>query len=178
MAYLVLQMVDLVAVFSGTASPEDDGNGDAAKALELAQMVVGLAAGVHYYARSSTMPRQGLRPAPTGACTRPASQIVCACVSREEEEGLPRGHRPRRRGVEEQLSWSRREQREGTSLGEKNPNTVVGGSPIAHVHERNPEFRKKKEGIKVKEYGSKLWLSFLSSLFYIYYLYNMFPLNA
>jgi hypothetical protein len=49
MAYLVLQMVDLVAVFSGIASPEDDGNGDVAKALELAQMVVGLAAGVHYY---------------------------------------------------------------------------------------------------------------------------------
>jgi hypothetical protein len=38
----------------------------------------------------------------------------------------------------------------------KNPNTVVGGSPTAHVRERNPEFRKKKEGIKVKEYGSKL----------------------
>jgi hypothetical protein len=50
MAYLMLQMVDLVAVFSGTASPKDDDNGDAAKALGLAQMVVGLAAGVHYYA--------------------------------------------------------------------------------------------------------------------------------
>jgi hypothetical protein len=50
MAYLVLHMVDLVAVFSGTASPEDDGNGDAAKALGLAEMVVGLAVGVHYYA--------------------------------------------------------------------------------------------------------------------------------
>jgi hypothetical protein len=49
MAYLVLQMVDLVVVFSGTASPKDDGNGDAAKDLGLAQMVVGLAAGVHYY---------------------------------------------------------------------------------------------------------------------------------
>jgi hypothetical protein len=58
--------------------------------------------------------------------------------------------------VEEELSWSRQEQREGTSLGEKNPNTMVGGSPTAHVRERNPEFRKKKEGIKVKEYGSKL----------------------
>jgi hypothetical protein len=33
---------------------------------------------------------------------------------------------------------------------------VVGGSPTAHVRERNPEFRKKKEGIKVKKYGSKL----------------------
>jgi hypothetical protein len=26
-------------------------------------------------------------------------------------------------------------------MGEKNPNTVVGGSPTAHVRERNPEFR-------------------------------------
>jgi hypothetical protein len=50
MAYLVLQMVDLVAVFSGTASLEDDGNGNAAKALGLTQMVVDLTAGVHYYA--------------------------------------------------------------------------------------------------------------------------------
>jgi hypothetical protein len=58
--------------------------------------------------------------------------------------------------VEEELSCSRREQREGTSLGQKNPNTVVGGSPIVHVRERNPEFRKKKEGIKVKEYDNKL----------------------
>jgi hypothetical protein len=50
MANLMLQMVDLVAVFSGTASLEDDSNGDTAKALGLAQMVVGLAAGVHHYA--------------------------------------------------------------------------------------------------------------------------------
>jgi hypothetical protein len=42
-------MVDLVAVFSGTTSPEDDDNGDAAKAFGLVQMVVGLAVGVHYY---------------------------------------------------------------------------------------------------------------------------------
>jgi hypothetical protein len=27
---------------------------------------------------------------------------------------------------------------------------------LTHVRECNPEFRKKKEGIKVKEYGSKL----------------------
>jgi hypothetical protein len=33
MTYLMLQMVDLVVVFSGTAFPEDDGNEDAAKAL-------------------------------------------------------------------------------------------------------------------------------------------------
>jgi hypothetical protein len=33
---------------------------------------------------------------------------------------------------------------------------MVGGSPTAHVRERNPEFRKKKDGIKVKEYESKL----------------------
>jgi hypothetical protein len=47
MAYLVLQMVDLVVVFSGTASLENDDNGDAAKALRLAQMVVGLVAVFH-----------------------------------------------------------------------------------------------------------------------------------
>ncbi|AQK54797.1 hypothetical protein ZEAMMB73_Zm00001d051648 [Zea mays] len=47
MAYLVLQMVDLVVVFSGTTSPENDDNGDAAKALRLTQMVVGLVAVFH-----------------------------------------------------------------------------------------------------------------------------------
>jgi hypothetical protein len=50
MAYLMLQMVDLVVVFSSTASLEDDDNEDTAKALGLAQIVVGLAAGVHHYA--------------------------------------------------------------------------------------------------------------------------------
>lgn len=50
MGYLVLQMLDLVAIFSGAASPEEDGSGDATKALGLAQMVVGLAVGLHYYA--------------------------------------------------------------------------------------------------------------------------------
>jgi hypothetical protein len=69
MAYLVLQMVDLVVVFSGTASPKDDGNGDAAKALGLAQMVVDLAAGMHYYAVVFHRAAAGPRPAPTVACT-------------------------------------------------------------------------------------------------------------
>jgi hypothetical protein len=45
---------------------------------------------------------------------------------------------------------------------------------VAQVRERNPEFRKKKEGMKVKEHGSKLWFPFFP-LFYIYYLYNLSP---
>jgi hypothetical protein len=119
MAYLVLQMVDLVAVFSGTAFPEDDDNGDAAKALGLAQMVVGLAAGVHYYtvvfhhAAAGAAPRANWRVyAVYAACFA----IVCACARAERRKK----------------------------------------AYLTHVRECNPEFRKKKEGIKVKEYGSKL----------------------
>jgi hypothetical protein len=98
MAYLVLQMVDLVAVFSGTASPEDDGNRDVTKALELAQMVVGLAADVHYYVAvfhrttAGATPRANWRVyAMYAACFG----IVCTCARREEQEVLPHGHRPR-----------------------------------------------------------------------------------
>uniref|UniRef100_A0A804LNJ1 Uncharacterized protein n=1 Tax=Zea mays TaxID=4577 RepID=A0A804LNJ1_MAIZE len=89
MAYLVLQMVDLVTVFSGTASSEDDGNRDVAKALELAQMVVGLAADVHYYVAvfhrtaAGATPRANWRVyAMYAACFA----IVCACARREEQE--------------------------------------------------------------------------------------------
>ncbi|PWZ53555.1 hypothetical protein Zm00014a_030367 [Zea mays] len=102
MAYLMLQMVDLVTVFSGTASPEDDGNGDAARALGLAQMVVGLTVGVHYYAAVFyRAPRQLARVRRVRSLLR---NYVRLRARREEEEGLPRGHRPRRRGVEEELS--------------------------------------------------------------------------
>ena len=104
MAYLVLQMVDLVVVFSGTASPEDDGNGDAAKALGLAQMVVSLAVGVHYYVVVFHRAATGAAPRANWRVYAACFAIVCACARREEEEGLPRGHRPRRPGVEEQLS--------------------------------------------------------------------------
>lgn len=89
MGYLVLQMVDLVAVFSGAASPEDDGNGDAAKALGLAQMVVGLAVGLHYYAAvfhraaAGEAPRANWRVyAVYAACFA----IVCACARAERRK--------------------------------------------------------------------------------------------
>ncbi|XP_062193024.1 uncharacterized protein LOC133896433 [Phragmites australis] len=89
MGYLVLQMVDLVAVFSGAASPEEDGNGDATKALGLAQMVVGLAVGLHYYAAvfhraaSGEAPRANWRVyAVYAACF----VIVCACARAERRK--------------------------------------------------------------------------------------------
>ena len=41
--YLVLQLVDLLAVFSSSAS-------EGSRALALAQMLVGVAVGLHYYA--------------------------------------------------------------------------------------------------------------------------------
>jgi hypothetical protein len=89
MAYLVLQIVDLVAVFSGTASPEDDSNGDATKALGLAQMVVSLVAGVHYYvvvfhrAAAGAAPRANWRVYTVYvACFA----IVCACTLAERRK--------------------------------------------------------------------------------------------
>ncbi|KAL6661450.1 hypothetical protein ACP70R_000834 [Stipagrostis hirtigluma subsp. patula] len=89
MSYLVLQMVDLVAVFSGAASPEEDGNGDATKALGLAQMVVGLAVGLHYYAAvfhraaAGEAPRANWRVyAVYAACF----VIVCACARAERRK--------------------------------------------------------------------------------------------
>lgn len=89
MGYLVLQMVDLVAVFSGAASPEEDGNGDATKALGLAQMVVGLAVGLHYYAAvfhraaAGEAPRANWRVyAVYAACF----VVVCACARAERRK--------------------------------------------------------------------------------------------
>ncbi|KAK3123377.1 hypothetical protein QOZ80_8AG0629670 [Eleusine coracana subsp. coracana] len=93
-AYLVLQMVDLVAVFSGAAaaSPVEDGgsgNGDAAKALGLAQMVVGLAVGLHYYAAvfhraaAGEAPRANWRVyAVYAACF----VVICACARAERRK--------------------------------------------------------------------------------------------
>lgn len=87
--YLVLQMVDLVAVFSGAASPEEEGNGDAAKALGLAQMVVGLAVGLHYYAAvfhraaAGEAPRANWRVyAVYAACF----VVICACARAERRK--------------------------------------------------------------------------------------------
>jgi hypothetical protein len=74
MAYLVLQMVDLVVVFSGTASPENDDNRDAAKALRLAQMVVGLVA-VFYRANWRVY-----------AVYAVCFAIVCACARAERRK--------------------------------------------------------------------------------------------
>jgi hypothetical protein len=89
MGYLMLQMVDLVAVFSGAASPEEDGNGDATKALGLAQMVVGLAVGLHYYAAvfhraaAGEAPRANWRVyAVYAACF----VVVCACARAERRK--------------------------------------------------------------------------------------------
>ncbi|XP_037455121.1 uncharacterized protein LOC119325479 [Triticum dicoccoides] len=90
MGYLVLQMVDLVAVFSGAASPEEEeGGGDATKALGLAQMVVGLAVGLHYYAAvfhraaAGEAPRANWRVyAVYAACF----VIICACARAEKRK--------------------------------------------------------------------------------------------
>ncbi|CAL5012258.1 unnamed protein product [Urochloa decumbens] len=95
MAYLVLQMVDLVAVFSGaTACPEEEGGGggggaEAARALGLAQMVVGLAVGLHYYAAvfhraaAGEAPRANWRVyAVYAACF----VVVCACARAERRK--------------------------------------------------------------------------------------------
>ncbi|TVU06095.1 hypothetical protein EJB05_49287, partial [Eragrostis curvula] len=89
MGYLVLQMVDLVAVFSGAASPEEDGNGESTKALGLAQMVVGLAVGLHYYAAvfhraaAGEAPRANWRVyAVYAACF----VIICACARAERRK--------------------------------------------------------------------------------------------
>ncbi|GJN16347.1 hypothetical protein PR202_gb03325 [Eleusine coracana subsp. coracana] len=90
-AYLVLQMVDLVAVFSGASPVEDggSGNGDAAKALGLAQMVVGLAVGLHYYAAvfhraaAGEAPRANWRVyAVYAACF----VVICACARAERRK--------------------------------------------------------------------------------------------
>uniref|UniRef100_A0A0D9X7R6 Uncharacterized protein n=1 Tax=Leersia perrieri TaxID=77586 RepID=A0A0D9X7R6_9ORYZ len=89
MGYLMLQMVDLVAVFSGAASPDEEGNGDATKALGLAQMVVGLAVGLHYYAAvfhraaAGEAPRANWRVyAVYAACF----VVVCACARAERRK--------------------------------------------------------------------------------------------
>ncbi|KAF7091892.1 hypothetical protein CFC21_094433 [Triticum aestivum] len=90
MGYLVLQMVDLVAVFSGAASPEEEeGGADATKALGLAQMVVGLAVGLHYYAAvfhraaAGEAPRANWRVyAVYAACF----VIICACARAEKRK--------------------------------------------------------------------------------------------
>ncbi|CAO2163436.1 unnamed protein product [Urochloa humidicola] len=93
MGYLVLQMVDLVAVFSGAACPEEEagsgGGADAARALGLAQMVVGLAVGLHYYAAvfhraaAGEAPRANWRVyAVYAACF----VVVCACARAERRK--------------------------------------------------------------------------------------------
>ncbi|KAE8790760.1 hypothetical protein D1007_34969 [Hordeum vulgare] len=90
MGYLVLQMVDLVAIFSGAASPEEEeGGADATKALGLAQMVVGLAVGLHYYAAvfhraaAGEAPRANWRVyAVYAACF----VIICACARAEKRK--------------------------------------------------------------------------------------------
>jgi hypothetical protein len=147
MAYLVLQMVDLVVVFSGTTSPEDDDNGTPPRPSGSRRWWSASPPACTAMSPSSTAPRQGPHPAPTGACTpctRPASQ---SCAHAHAPRG---GRRPTLRaptasprsgrraeliasGTERELLWEK-----------KNPNTVVGGSPTAHVHEGNPEFRNKK----------------------------------
>ncbi|XP_073010159.1 uncharacterized protein [Typha latifolia] len=80
--YLVLQMIDLVAVFSSSA-------GEGGRALALAQMVVGLAVGLHYYA--AVFHRAVTREAPRAnwrvhgmyaACFL----VICACARAERRK--------------------------------------------------------------------------------------------
>ena len=89
MGYLMLQMVDLVAIFSGAAAPEEVSGADATKALGLAQMVVGLAVGLHYYAAvfhraaAGEAPRANWRVyAVYAACF----VIICACARAEKRK--------------------------------------------------------------------------------------------
>jgi hypothetical protein len=85
-AYLVLQVVDLAAVFSGAAAPGEE---DAGRALGLAQMVVGLAVGLHYYAAvfhraaAGEAPRASWRVyAVYAACF----VVICACARAERRK--------------------------------------------------------------------------------------------
>uniref|UniRef100_A0A0D9XD42 Uncharacterized protein n=1 Tax=Leersia perrieri TaxID=77586 RepID=A0A0D9XD42_9ORYZ len=90
-AYLVLQMVDLVAAFS---SSDGGGEGEeeavvATRALSLAQMMVGLAVGLHYYAAVFHRAAAGEAPRATWrvhAVYAACFVVVCACARAERRK--------------------------------------------------------------------------------------------
>ncbi|CAL9748363.1 unnamed protein product, partial [Musa acuminata subsp. burmannicoides] len=85
--YLVLQLVDLVSVFSG--GKDAGGSGASARALALAQMVIGLAVGMHYYAAvfhravSGEAPRANWRVHGVYAA---CFLVICACARAERRK--------------------------------------------------------------------------------------------
>ncbi|RWW25508.1 hypothetical protein GW17_00010137 [Ensete ventricosum] len=87
LVYLVLQLVDLVSVFSG--GKDAGGSGPSARALALAQMVIGLAVGMHYYAAvfhravSGEAPRANWRVHGVYAA---CFLVICACARAERRK--------------------------------------------------------------------------------------------
>ncbi|RWW41138.1 hypothetical protein BHE74_00053392 [Ensete ventricosum] len=85
--YLVLQLADLVAVFSG--GKDAGGGGASTRALALAQMVIGLAVGVHYYAAvfhravSGEAPRANWRVHGVYAA---CFLVICTCARAERRK--------------------------------------------------------------------------------------------
>lgn len=88
-AYLVLQMVDLVAAFSSSPGGGAGAGEDASlssRALSLAQMMVGLAVGLHYYAAVFHRAAAGEAPRATWrvhAVYAACFVVVCACARAE-----------------------------------------------------------------------------------------------
>uniref|UniRef100_A0A0E0M0J5 Uncharacterized protein n=1 Tax=Oryza punctata TaxID=4537 RepID=A0A0E0M0J5_ORYPU len=92
-AYLVLQMVDLVAAFSSPDGGAGGGAGEDAslssRALSLAQMLVGLAVGLHYYAAVFHRAAAGEAPRATWrvhAVYAACFVVVCACARAERRK--------------------------------------------------------------------------------------------
>uniref|UniRef100_A0A0E0ERK5 Uncharacterized protein n=1 Tax=Oryza meridionalis TaxID=40149 RepID=A0A0E0ERK5_9ORYZ len=91
-AYLVLQMVDLVAAFSSSPGGGAGSGGDASlssRALSLAQMMVGLAVGLHYYAAVFHRAAAGEAPRATWrvhAVYAACFVVVCACARAERRK--------------------------------------------------------------------------------------------
>ncbi|KAL5201406.1 hypothetical protein ABZP36_035760 [Zizania latifolia] len=89
-AYLVLQMVDLVAAFSSSEGGAGAGEEDtSSRALSLAQMLVGLAVGLHYYAAVFHRAAAGEAPRATWrvhAVYAACFLVVCACARAEKRK--------------------------------------------------------------------------------------------
>ncbi|XP_040383687.1 uncharacterized protein LOC107304891 [Oryza brachyantha] len=90
-AYLVLQMVDLVAAFSSREGAGGAGAGEEAssRALSLAQMLLGLAVGLHYYAAVFHRAAAGEAPRATWrvhAVYAACFVVVCACARAERRK--------------------------------------------------------------------------------------------
>ncbi|KAF0913179.1 hypothetical protein E2562_020345 [Oryza meyeriana var. granulata] len=89
-AYLVLQMVDLVAAFSShESSAAGAGEEASSRALSMAQMLVGLAVGLHYYAAVFHRATAGEAPRATWrvhAVYAACFMVVCACARAERRK--------------------------------------------------------------------------------------------